>query len=91
MRSWISSASAGAEGVSRVEQHLPDLVLLDYSLPDINGDEVCQRLLANKKTARIPIVMMSGHVLEMNLGRGSLRKYCRDNRQAISLNLSSIL
>ncbi len=62
----IITASAGAEGVSRVEKHLPDLVLLDYSLPDINGDEVCQRLLANKKTARIPIVMMSGHVLEMN-------------------------
>lgn len=62
----IITASAGAEGVLRVEKHLPDLVLLDYSLPDINGDEVCQRLLANEKTARIPIVMMSGHVLEMN-------------------------
>ena len=62
----IITASAGGEGVSRVEKHLPDLVLLDYSLPDINGDEVCQRLLANEKTARIPIVMMSGHVLEMN-------------------------
>ena len=62
----IITASAGVDGVLRVEKHMPDLVLLDYSLPDINGDEVCQRLLANKKTARIPIVMMSGHVLEMN-------------------------
>ncbi|MEP6685829.1 MAG: response regulator, partial [Verrucomicrobiota bacterium] len=62
----IITASAGAEGVWHVEKHLPDLVLLDYSLPDINGDEVCQKLLANEKTARIPIVMMSGHVLEMN-------------------------
>ena len=62
----IITASAGAEGQWQVEKHLPDLVLLDYSLPDINGDEVCRRLLANEKTARIPIVMMSGHVLEMN-------------------------
>ena len=62
----IITASAGAEGQRQIEKHLPDLVLLDYSLPDINGDEVCRRLLANEKTARIPVVMMSGHVLEMN-------------------------
>jgi CheY-like chemotaxis protein len=62
----IITAPDGAEGQRQVEKHLPDLVLLDYSLPDINGDEVCRRLLANDKTARIPIVMMSGHVYELN-------------------------
>ncbi len=65
-RKWdIITASTGIEGERLVETHLPDLVLLDYSLPDVNGDEVCRRLLANEKTAGIPIVMMSGHVFEM--------------------------
>ncbi len=44
---------------------IPDLVLLDYSLPDLRGDQICERLLQNKATARIPVVMMSGHVPEM--------------------------
>ena len=61
----ITTASTGADGVRLVTEIQPDLVLLDYSLPDFNGDEVCRRLLADKRTASIPILMMSGHVMEM--------------------------
>lgn len=61
----ITTAPNGVAGVKEIEAAQPDLVLLDYSLPDINGDEVCRRLLANKRTAQIPIVMMSGHVAQM--------------------------
>ena len=61
----IVTASTGHEGVSRVSAIQPDLVLLDYSLPDLNGDEVCRRLLDNPLTAAIPVIMMSGHVPEM--------------------------
>jgi CheY-like chemotaxis protein len=49
-----------------IERVIPDLVLLDYSLPDFNGDELCERLLENEKTARVPVLMMSGHVPELN-------------------------
>jgi len=41
-------------------------VLLDYSLSDFNGDEVCRRLLENDQTAAVPVLMMSGHVAQMN-------------------------
>lgn len=61
----IVTAASGLAGATQVEATLPDVVLLDYSLPDITGDEVCQRLLGNENTARIPIIMMSGHVPEM--------------------------
>ena len=61
----ITTALTGTDGIGEVERVLPDLVLLDYSLPDLNGDEVCRRLLENERTARIPVLMMSGHVLEM--------------------------
>jgi DNA-binding response OmpR family regulator len=62
----ISTAPTGAAGVKAVTEILPDLVLLDYSLPDFNGDEVCRHLLENERTAKIPVLMMSGHVPEMN-------------------------
>ena len=68
----ITTAFTGSEGVRRAEVMIPDLVLLDYSLPDLRGDQVCERLLENERTARIPVVMMSGHVAEM---AAAARKY----------------
>jgi DNA-binding response OmpR family regulator len=62
----ITTALNGTSGIKATERVMPDLVLLDYSLPDINGDEVCRRLLETEQTARIPILMMSGHVAEMS-------------------------
>jgi CheY-like chemotaxis protein len=62
----ITVAGNGATGCKQVERIMPDLILLDYSLPDFNGDEVCRRLLQNERTAQIPVLMMSGHVLEMH-------------------------
>ena len=61
----IVTAFTGGEGVRRVETIMPDLVLLDYSLRDLRGDQICELLLQNEATARIPVVMMSGHVPEM--------------------------
>jgi DNA-binding response OmpR family regulator len=68
----IVTAFTGSEGLRRTEVMLPDLVLLDYSLPDLRGDQVCERLLQNEATARVPVVMMSGHVAEM---AATARKY----------------
>jgi DNA-binding response OmpR family regulator len=68
----IVTAFTGSEGLRRAETALPDLVLLDYSLPDLRGDQVCERLLKNEATARIPVLMMSGHVSEM---AATARKY----------------
>ena len=61
----IVTALTGNEGVRRVQAMNPDLVLLDYSLSDLRGDQICEQLLENEVTARIPVVMMSGHVPEM--------------------------
>jgi len=61
----ITTALDGVSGIKEIERVIPDLVLLDYSLPDLNGDEVCRRLLQEERTARVPVLMMSGHVPEM--------------------------
>jgi DNA-binding response OmpR family regulator len=61
----MSTALTGLEGVKEAARIVPDLILVDYVLPDIKGDEVCRRIGKNDSTARVPIVMMSGHVHEM--------------------------
>ncbi|MFN2475294.1 MAG: response regulator [Chthoniobacterales bacterium] len=61
----IVTAGSGTEGVIQAFRRKPDAVLLDYSLPDITGDEVCRRLLEESTTTAIPVIMMSGHVPEM--------------------------
>jgi len=62
----ITTAQSAAEGLREIERVVPDLVLLDYSLPDFNGDEICRRLLENDQTAAVPVLIMSGHVAQMN-------------------------
>src|ERR1700736_4162066 len=62
----ITTALSATEGLREIERVIPDLVLLDYSLPDFNGDELCERLLENAETAHVPVLMMSGHVAQMN-------------------------
>lgn len=61
----IMTAPTGAEGIQLAASTEPDLILLDYSLTDMTGERVCRALLENEATARIPVLMMSGHVGEM--------------------------
>jgi len=68
----ITTALDGVSGIKEVERVIPDLVLLDYSLPDLDGDEVCRRLLQDERTARVPVLMMSGHVPEMTAAAARL-------------------
>jgi DNA-binding response OmpR family regulator len=56
----VTTAATAQEGLSAAAGDPPDLVLLDYVLPDMKGDEVCQRLADNAATASVPIVYMSG-------------------------------
>ena len=56
----VTTAGTAGEGLSAAANDTPDLILLDYVLPDMKGDEVCQRLGENAATASVPIVYMSG-------------------------------
>src|SRR3954469_12966956 len=56
----VTTAATAQEGLSAAASDPPDLVLLDYVLPDMKGDEVCQRLSDKAATASVPIVYMSG-------------------------------
>ncbi|MEM6281237.1 MAG: response regulator [Chloroflexota bacterium] len=55
-------ASNGLDGVNAAFAHLPDVVLTDIRLPDIDGVEVMMRLRENPQTAHIPVVMITGYI-----------------------------
>jgi two-component system KDP operon response regulator KdpE len=52
----VSTAARGEEGLAMAAAQLPDLVILDLSLPDLDGVEVCKRL---REWTRIPIIVLS--------------------------------
>jgi DNA-binding response OmpR family regulator len=56
----VTTAATAAEGLAAAARDVPDLILLDYVLPDMKGDEVCQRLSQEPATAKARIVYMSG-------------------------------
>lgn len=53
-------APTATEGLQAAKANVPDLILLDYVLPDMKGDEVSRKLLEDSPTADIPVVYMSG-------------------------------
>ncbi|MCG8574148.1 MAG: response regulator [Flavobacteriales bacterium] len=52
-------ANNGIEGAALAEQLIPDLIITDLMMPEMNGEEFCTHLRANEKTAHIPIVVLS--------------------------------
>jgi two-component system phosphate regulon response regulator PhoB len=56
----VERAATGAAGLERLDHAEVDLVLLDFSLPDLNGLELCQRIRARPGTSRLPVIMLSG-------------------------------
>lgn len=57
-------AHTGAEGVTLAAEHLPDVILMDLRLPDMDGTDASRRLGEQARTASIPVVALSSLPLE---------------------------
>jgi len=55
----LLSALDGQTGWEMATTRQPDLILLDIMIPKLNGYEICRRLKAQDKTARIPVLMLT--------------------------------
>ena len=58
----IKKANNGFDAGMLVKEFLPDLVVLDVMLPDINGKEVCQRVRSDSTMESVKIICISGMV-----------------------------
>ncbi len=54
-------ATNGQQALNLIEKSLPDVILLDVVMPNMDGHEVCRRLKANLRTAQIPVIFVSGN------------------------------
>lgn len=59
----IVSAENGLLGVDAARREMPDLILMDLSLPEIDGWEATRRIKADPALQRIPIVALTAHAL----------------------------
>jgi len=66
----VVTASNGEEAVQKVQQVLPDLVLLDVRMPRMTGHEACQALKTNQVTRNIPVVFLSARGQESDIKLG---------------------
>jgi two-component system phosphate regulon response regulator PhoB len=70
----VRSSHDGESGLSMATKELPDLLVVDLMLPGIDGLDVCRSLRSDKRTARIPIIMLtaksaeSDRILGLELG-----------------------
>ena len=66
----VDTASTGQEALLKAKAILPDLVVLDLMLPDINGLEICKKLKAYDKTQNTPIIMLTAKGEESDIVTG---------------------
>ncbi len=59
----VAEAKNGNEAVEKAFALKPDLILMDLSLPGMDGWEATRRLKADEATRRIPVVALTGHAL----------------------------
>ena len=64
----IRTAATGTEALARVEEQVPNLVLLDVMLPELDGLEVCRRLRAQHPL--LYIIMLTARADELDRGLG---------------------
>ncbi|NUP87380.1 MAG: response regulator, partial [Burkholderiaceae bacterium] len=86
----LLEASSGREGIELVRQRHPDLVLLDYHLPDVNGLEFLEALRHDSGEMPVPVMMLTGADsvgVAVEAMRSGARDYLVKDRQRSYLEL----
>ncbi len=62
----VITATDGQTALEKMETHRPDIVLSDVMMPNMDGNELCQRIKANPATTHIPVVMLTARLTDEN-------------------------
>jgi two-component system phosphate regulon response regulator PhoB len=63
-------AADGEEAMLAIDERMPDVVLLDWMLPNVSGVEVCRRLRSQRETRNLPVIMLTARGEESDRLRG---------------------
>ncbi|CAD0185645.1 Phosphate regulon transcriptional regulatory protein PhoB [Ruegeria sp. THAF57] len=66
----VAKAENGDEALLLVDEDSPDIIVLDWMMPNLSGIEVCRRLKSRADTRSIPIIMLSARTEEVDKVRG---------------------
>jgi len=66
----LLTAIDGNSGIKSAREYVPDVVLTDINLPDIDGFEVLKALLIDPITAKIPVIAISANAMPLDIARG---------------------
>lgn len=66
----VNLAQDGEEAIMMVREAPPDLIVLDWMMPNLSGIEVCRRLKSRAETRVIPVIMLSARSEEVDRVRG---------------------
>jgi len=66
----VATAENGEEALLKVGEEAPDIIVLDWMMPNLSGIEVCRRLKSRGATRAIPIIMLSARSEEVDKVRG---------------------
>jgi CheY-like chemotaxis protein len=67
----VATAQDGQSGIEQAEQLLPDVIVMDLSLPVMDGWTATERLKKGRMTRRIPVVALTGHALDASRKRAA--------------------
>ncbi len=68
----VFGAANGREGIELAQRENPDLIIMDLSLPEIDGWEATKILKADESTKHIPIIALSAHAMSSDEDRAKL-------------------
>jgi two-component system phosphate regulon response regulator PhoB len=66
----VETVGRGDDADTRLKEHIPDLIVLDWMLPGLSGIELCRRLRARPETKALPIIMLTARGEESERVRG---------------------
>ncbi|UWQ94006.1 phosphate regulon transcriptional regulator PhoB [Rhodobacteraceae bacterium M385] len=66
----VVTAASGDDALIVVQETLPDLIVLDWMLPEVSGIEICRQLKSGAATSKIPIIMLSARSEDTDKVRG---------------------
>lgn len=66
----VSVARNGTEALQQIEEHPPEIVLLDIMMPDVDGYEICTRIKSDPTTQHIKVVFLSAKSKKTDIEKG---------------------